>query len=54
MQSYMSIKKATSGLKAKGNIYLIHLMFEDKLLIIGTKKYISREQFIECRAKDLN
>lgn len=52
MQQYMSINKAASRLKAKGCIHLIRLLFESKLISIGTTWYITKEQYQECRSKD--
>lgn len=52
MQRYISIRKATSGLKAHGNIHLIHLLFGGQLLYIGTNLYMTVEQYQECKSKD--
>lgn len=49
---YISIRKATTGLKAKGNIHLAHLMLDGKLLVIGSNLYVTPEQYHECKAKD--
>ena len=54
MQQLMSINRAASRLKAQGCIYLIRLLFEEKLIVIGTTWYITREQYRECKSKDSN